>query len=54
MNYQDAIEKAKQGKTLMLPHLEAYFKWDYRDNVLKCDRHIYEDLSSRNDWYYIV
>lgn len=54
MNYQEAIGKAKEGYTLKLPHIEAYFKWDYKNNVLQCDRHIYEDISNRNDWFYII
>lgn len=54
MNYTEAINKAKEGYTLKLPNINAYFKWDYKDNVLRCDRYINEDISNRNDWFYIL
>lgn len=54
MIYQEAINKAKEGYTLKLPKIDAYFKWDYTNNVLRCDRYIYEDVSNRNDWFYIL
>lgn len=54
MTYQEAINKAKEGYTIKIPNIDAYFNWDYANNVLRCDRCIYEDVSSRNDWIYIL
>lgn len=54
MTYLEAINKAKEGYTIKIPSIDAYFNWDYANNILKCDKQIYEDISNRNDWIYII
>lgn len=60
MTYEESIEKAKQGKTLMLPHFIGYFKWDYNSDSLIFQNQDYKcpaetlDILNRNDFYYII
>lgn len=60
MTYKESIEKAKQGKTLMLPNFIGYFKWDYNTSSLIFQNQDYEcladtlNIQNRNDFYYIL
>ena len=60
MTYKESIEKAKQGKTLMLPNFIGYFKWDYGTNSLIFQNKDYKcladtlNIQNRNDFYYIL
>ena len=63
MNYTDAIKKAQEGYTLMLPGWAGYFNWNYADNTLLFNNGDYYLSSSQLDkfnikdktnWYYIL
>lgn len=63
MDYNEAINYAKQGKTLMLPNWIGYFNWNYSTNTLYFRNKDYYlnnqqliDLGilNRTDWYYII
>lgn len=63
MNYNQATLIAAQGKTLLLPYWEGYFKWDYSkkelyfkngDYYLNEKQLIDKGVRDRNDWYYII
>ena len=63
MDYNEAINYAKQGKTLMLPNWVGYFYWNYNSDTLYFKNNNYYlnnqqliDLGilNRKDWYYII
>lgn len=60
MTYIEAINIAKQGKTLRLPNFIGYFDWSFGNNCLLFKNGDYKceadnlDIKNRNDWYYII
>lgn len=62
MTYTQAIEKAKQGRQLMLPKWNGYFQWDYGTSSLyfkngqyiSYDKVLEHKLDRRDDWYFII
>lgn len=60
MNLEEAIKKAKAGKTIMLPGFIGYFNWSYSDNKLIFSNGNWKsdienlDIKDRNDFICII
>lgn len=60
MTYSEIINKAKEGKLIILPNFEGIFKWDYGTQKLVFNNKDFwcnaEDLNvlDRTDFYYIT
>lgn len=63
MTYLQIKPLAVNGKILMLPHWQGYFKWNYSTNELEFNNGEYhlnqqqlidKNIFNRNDWYYII
>lgn len=59
MTYQEILEKAKKGKTCLLPNYKGYFNYNYGSGQLYFHNGDYykgvdEELKKRNDWYFIT
>lgn len=63
MTYNQAIQCASTGKTLILPGWHGYFYWNYgtkelnfKDGNYHLDSRQLQDMNirDRNDWYYII
>ena len=60
MTLEQAIEKAKNGKTVMLPGFTGYFNWSYAENKLIFSNGNWRsdienlDIKNRTDFYYII
>lgn len=62
MTYNQALEKAKYGKLLLLPGWQGYFYWSYGISKLCFKNGDYTssskveeyNLNERDDWYYII
>lgn len=60
MTYQEAINQAKLGYTLMLPNFTGYFKWCYNSNCFMFYNGNYNkpakdmNVSNRDNFYYIT
>lgn len=60
MTYNQILQIAQKGKTIMLPNFTGYFKWNYSTKTLMFENKDFKcsadklNIADRTDFYYII